>query len=70
MELIWNGKYDDKGRKNAPLKIAQPFQISENASLLTGTDWSYLKIPQSEFEKLQPDQLADLLVFAPASLFS
>ena len=41
----------------------------ENATQLTGTNWNYLKIPQSEFEKLQPDQLADLLVFAPASLF-
>ena len=32
MELIWNGKYDDKGRKNAPLKIALPFQTVETVN--------------------------------------
>lgn len=41
----------------------------ENATLLTGTIWQYLKIPQADFEKLQPDQLFDLHVFAASSLF-
>jgi adenine-specific DNA-methyltransferase len=32
MELIWNGKYDAKGRKVAPLKIALPFQTVETVN--------------------------------------
>jgi type III restriction enzyme len=41
----------------------------ENATLLTGTAWSYLKIPQGDFDKLQPTTFADLLVLAPPALF-
>jgi type III restriction enzyme len=33
----------------------------ENATLLTGTPWRYLKVPQKEFQKLQPGDFADLL---------
>jgi type III restriction enzyme len=40
----------------------------ENATLLTGTAWRYVKIPQSEFGKLQPTEFDDLLVFAPPPL--
>lgn len=36
----------------------------ENASQLTGIRWEYLKIPQKEFEKLEPYKFSDLLVFA------
>jgi type III restriction enzyme len=36
----------------------------ENATLLTGTPWRYVKVPQAEFGKLQPTSFADLLVFA------
>jgi type III restriction enzyme len=36
----------------------------ENATLLTGTVWEYRKIPQAEFDKLRPDQFADLCAFA------
>jgi type III restriction enzyme len=36
----------------------------ENASMLTDTDWRYLKVSQVEFAKLQPTEFADLLVFA------
>lgn len=37
----------------------------ENATLLTGTPWSYLKVLQKEFTKLQGSELSDLaLVFA------
>jgi type III restriction enzyme len=35
----------------------------ENASLLTGTTWEYLKVPQKEFEKLEATQFSDLMVF-------
>jgi type III restriction enzyme len=31
----------------------------ENATLLTGVTWLYLKVPQSEFGKLQPQVIAD-----------
>ena len=34
----------------------------ENASILTGKTWKYLKVPQKEFEKLQPESLAELAV--------
>jgi len=36
----------------------------ENATRLTSTHWQYLKVPQKEFEKLQPDEFGDVLVFA------
>ncbi len=32
----------------------------ENASILTKKAWRYLKVPQKEFEKLQPESLAEL----------
>jgi hypothetical protein len=32
----------------------------ENATVLTGKAWKYLKVPQKEFERLQPETLADL----------
>jgi type III restriction enzyme len=36
----------------------------ENATRLTGQQWQYIKVPQKEYEQLQADELADLLVFA------
>jgi len=36
----------------------------ENATLLTGVPWSYLKVRQTEYTSLQPTQFADLLVLA------
>lgn len=36
----------------------------ENATLLTGTRWEYLKVPQKEYEKLQPSEFADVAVLA------
>jgi type III restriction enzyme len=37
----------------------------ENATLLTGVPWSYVKVPQAEFTKLQPTVLSDaVLAFA------
>jgi type III restriction enzyme len=35
----------------------------ENATQLTDQRWSYLKVPQAGFERLQPTLFADLLVF-------
>lgn len=34
----------------------------ENATLLTGVSWSYVKVPQVEFGKLRPNVLADALI--------
>lgn len=36
----------------------------ENASMLTPHRWSYLKVPQAGFEKLQPASFVELSVFA------
>src|SRR5437899_1876971 len=35
----------------------------ENATQLTDQRWSYLKVPQAGFDRLQPTSFADLLVF-------
>jgi type III restriction enzyme len=40
----------------------------ENATLLTGKPWQYLKVQQAEYNSLQPALFADLLVLAPQSL--
>lgn len=32
----------------------------ENATMLTGTQWEYLKVPQKDFEALDPAQFVDL----------
>ncbi|MHB1006194.1 MAG: restriction endonuclease, partial [Chloroflexota bacterium] len=40
----------------------------ENATLLTGTAWQYLKVPQQEFERLRPDEFSDLQALAPTPL--
>lgn len=32
----------------------------ENATLLTGITWSYIKVPQVEFGRLQPNELSDV----------
>lgn len=36
----------------------------ENATRLTGTVWAYLKVLQSDFEKLLPTRFSDILIFA------
>jgi len=35
----------------------------ENATMLTETEWGYVKVPQKGFEQLQPDSFSDLRVF-------
>ena len=37
----------------------------ENATLLTDTEWRYLKVPQKEFEKLQPSGFDELMYLSP-----
>jgi type III restriction enzyme len=36
----------------------------ENATMLTGTYWDYLKVPQTAFNRLQPTEFSDALVLA------
>jgi len=40
----------------------------ENATTLTGTTWRYVKVPQKDYEALQPSRIADLIAFQPVSL--
>jgi len=35
----------------------------ENATSLTGQQWRYIKVPQKEYERLQPVDFSDLLPF-------
>ena len=35
----------------------------ENATILTGQQWRYVKVPQKEYQKLQPVEFYDLLTF-------
>ena len=35
----------------------------ENATRLTGTKWKYVKVPQKYYERLQPNEFGDLVVF-------
>jgi type III restriction enzyme len=59
---------ESKGQENVDVlrkDVAAP-RWCENASKLTDTKWRYAKIPQKEFETLQPSRLADLAVLAPA----
>jgi type III restriction enzyme len=61
---------ETKGREDVDVahKDRAALLWCENATLLTGTLWQYLKVPQTEFEKLQPDAFADLAVFSTATL--
>jgi type III restriction enzyme len=40
----------------------------ENASVLTGESWAYLKVKQTEYVKLQADTFADLSVLSQGVL--
>ncbi len=36
----------------------------ENATMLTDTRWEYVKVPQTQFGKLQPEDFGELLTLA------
>ena len=38
---------------------------SENATKLTGQPWAYLKVPQLEYNRLQPTRFAEVMFLAP-----
>ena len=55
---------ETKGQETEEVKHKDRAAIlwCENASLLTGKPWRYLKVPQKEFEKLQPESLTEVAV--------
>ncbi len=62
---------ETKGREDVDVanKDRAAMLWCENATRLTGIHWQYIKVPQKEFEQLQPDEFADVLIFAlPPSL--
>ncbi|HLF27834.1 MAG TPA: DEAD/DEAH box helicase family protein [Anaerolineae bacterium] len=67
--VLSEGKHylvETKGREDVDVanKDRAAMLWAENATRLTSANWQYIKVPQKEFEKLQPDAFADLLVFA------
>jgi type III restriction enzyme len=61
---------ESKGQENVDVlrKDVAAMRWCENATMLTGKQWTYIKIPQKEFNALQPTRLSDLMAFS-ASLF-
>jgi len=61
---------ESKGQENVDVlrKDVAAIRWCENATQLTGKQWKYIKVPQKDFEALQPARLADLLAFQPVSL--
>jgi type III restriction enzyme len=55
---------ETKGRENVDVVFKDRAAAiwCENATLLTGTTWHYIKVPQIEFGKLQASDLADIRV--------
>jgi type III restriction enzyme len=62
---------ESKGQENVDVlrKDVAAARWCENASKLSSTTWKYIKIPQKEFETLQPTSLADLLALQVPVLF-
>jgi type III restriction enzyme len=58
---------ESKGQENVDVlrKDVAAIRWCENASKLTKTEWKYVKVPQKEFEVLQPGRLIDLAAQAP-----
>ena len=61
---------ETKGREDVDVKhkdrAAQLW--CENATRLTGTPWAYKKVLPKSFDKLQPDDFADLIALEPVTL--
>jgi type III restriction enzyme len=62
---------ETKGREDTDVARKDRAAIiwCENATLLTGTPWRYIKVPQKDYEQLHADEFADLIVLAPVGLF-
>jgi len=61
---------ESKGQENLDVqrKDVAATRWCENATGLTGTRWRYLKIPQKEFQALEPSKLADLQALRTTTL--
>ena len=59
---------ESKGQETIEVlrKDAAAMRWCETATELAGQAWKYLKIPQKEFEALQPARLSDLAALAPS----
>ncbi len=62
---------ETKGQETVDVlrKDAAAVRWCENASRLSGTEWKYIKVPQTEFQALQPVRLADLAAFQASALW-
>lgn len=58
---------ETKGREDVDVSYKDRAAVlwCENATILTGVAWQYLKVPQREFEKLHPDDFDDLIALEP-----
>jgi type III restriction enzyme len=61
---------ESKGQENVDVlrKDVAAVRWCENATKLTRAQWKYVKVPQKEFQTLQPTRLADLTALAPSLL--
>lgn len=64
---LQGGQYwliETKGREDIEVKLKDEAASywCENATALCGVTWNYLKIPQNEFEVLQPDNFEELCI--------
>ena len=61
---------ESKGQENVDVlrKDVAAARWCENATNLTKTRWKYVKVPQKEFETLQPTRLAELAALSPVLL--
>ena len=57
---------ESKGQENVDVlrKDVAAVRWCENATNLSETQWRYVKVPQKEFDALQPSRLSDLAAFA------
>jgi len=58
---------ESKGQENVDVlrKDVAAVRWCQNATKLTDKQWKYIKVPQKEFEALQPNRLADLVALMP-----
>jgi type III restriction enzyme len=61
---------ESKGQENVDVlrKDVAAARWCENATNLTKTRWKYVKVPQKEFELLQPSRLSELAALSPVLL--
>ena len=58
---------ESKGQENVDVlrKDVAAVRWCQNATKLTDKQWKYIKVPQKEFEALEPNRLADLAALMP-----